>query len=89
MHRLDRSAADWLSTAQLKIYDSIEFGPGLVVAEAAAGAGKTHTLSYLVIKALMADGIQNVFIMTATRRVASRRTRRSLACASCTRIWAI
>lgn len=67
MHRLDKSAKERLSSAQLKIYDAIEFTPGLFVAEAAAGAGKTHTLSYLVLKALMADYIQNVFILTATR----------------------
>jgi len=67
MNRLDKSAKEHLSSAQLKIYDAIEFTPGLFVAEAAAGAGKTHTLSYLVLKALMADAIQNVFILTATR----------------------
>lgn len=67
MHRLNKSAADRLSSAQLKIYDVIKFDPGLVVTEAAAGAGKTHTLSYLVLKALMTDGVKNVFILTATR----------------------
>ena len=67
MHRLEKSAEAKLAPAQLKIFKGVTFGPGLYVAEAAAGAGKTATLSYLVLKALMHDEIENVFILTATR----------------------
>ena len=68
MERLRKHANEKLSTSQLKIFDQISFAPGLTTAEAAAGAGKTRTLSYLVLKAmLLEDEVKQVFILTSTR----------------------
>jgi superfamily I DNA/RNA helicase len=67
MQSLSRHAELNLSKTQFKIYENIKFSPGLSVAEAAAGAGKTRTLSYLILKALLADDVKDVFVLTATR----------------------
>lgn len=65
MDSLTAAATERLSTSQLKIYNELSFEHGLKLAEAAAGAGKTRTLSFLVLKALV-EG-KNVSILTSTR----------------------
>jgi superfamily I DNA/RNA helicase len=67
MQTLSDHAKSNLSASQLKIFEQIQFSPGLSVAEAAAGAGKTRTLSYLILKALLDDDVKEVFVLTATR----------------------
>ena len=67
METLTIKAKENLSLDQLKIYTQIPFDPGLVVVEAAAGAGKTRTLSFLVLKAILLETVQQVFILTSTR----------------------
>ena len=67
MEKITIHAKEFLSVAQLHIFENISFKPSLTVIEAAAGAGKTRTLSYLVLKALMDESVRNVFILTATR----------------------
>ena len=67
MEKIKIHAKEFLSTAQIRIFENISFEPSLTVVEAAAGAGKTRTLSYLVLKALMDESVKNVFILTATR----------------------
>lgn len=67
MERLTKHSAENLSNAQLKIVNNIDFKPGLYVVEAAAGSGKTRTLSYVVLKALLNEDIKDVFVLTATK----------------------
>ena len=67
MQRLAEAAASKLSPAQQTIFDEIDFSTGLTVCEAAAGAGKTRTLSFLVLKALMSKDVNEVCILTSTR----------------------
>jgi superfamily I DNA/RNA helicase len=61
-------ASSNLSEKQLQIIQSIDFvAPGLDAVVAGAGAGKTRCLSYLVLKALIAHNVNNVYILTSTR----------------------
>jgi len=67
MERLEISAEECMSKSQKRIFDDIDFSSGLTVCEAAAGAGKTRTLSFLVLKALMTENVENVCVLTSTK----------------------
>ena len=67
MEILACAAVENLSPAQLKIFNNLKFDAGLKAVTAGAGAGKTRTLSYLILKALLDETLNNVFVLTATR----------------------
>ena len=67
MEELRQHALKHLSKAQLAIFDNVDAKPGLQMVEAAAGSGKTRTLSYLILKMLLNEQISNVMVLTSTK----------------------
>lgn len=65
--RLLDDASQHLSERQLRVLSTIDFSPGLKTVVAGAGAGKTRTLSYIAISALMNGAVADVSLLASTK----------------------